>query len=134
MKQLIYWRDEMLIGDELIDNQHKNLVNFINEFYSRIENLIDNEDPGYFRRIEENLFDYIMLHFKTEEKYMETIEIDPELLEKHLLEHKRFKDHLYEIMKKFDKGDNIYEEICLFLVTWVENHVRNVDLITLKKE
>ncbi|MGB8226367.1 MAG: hemerythrin domain-containing protein, partial [Sedimentisphaerales bacterium] len=62
------WTDELSVGNELIDSQHKRLIGFINDFYNAADK--DNNEAA-IRKAVGNLTYYVKTHFSDEENLME---------------------------------------------------------------
>ena len=83
----IKWRPIYETKHKIIDSQHKELVNIINELYlSTINN--SNDTNGAFIKAVKKCIDYTQYHFKTEEKIMDLINYSD--AENHKAMHKNF--------------------------------------------
>jgi hemerythrin len=84
MKKII-WLPSYTVGDELLDGQHKKIIEMIN-------GLIDHPDAEYTSETISDLLtsstQYAVEHFKAEEEYMEAIRYPS--LAVHRQEHKQF--------------------------------------------
>lgn len=127
----IKWNDEtMALGIPIIDEQHKKFLNIINQLQSIIysssqkEKLID---------IIDELIDYAIFHFKTEEDLFE--KFDYEFKEEHKKEHKKFFDKFLELKKITEiellslrkNAIEIANEIYIFIIDWFLNHIAGTD-------
>ena len=116
----IDWDDSFSVGVEIIDSQHKKLVELINNFHSAETNLDE---------VVQDLLAYVNFHFKTEEKYFK--EFGYEKIEEHTHQHKFYEDKIKEIYKKcltekIDEG-KISAEIEGFIKDWILNHIKISD-------
>ena len=67
-KKLIVWDKYYSVGIEIIDNQHKKLIDMINDLYaSFITGEAQEKAPG----IVDQMLNYTDYHFKTEEKFFD---------------------------------------------------------------
>ena len=76
------WKSEYVLGDETIDQQHKQLVEFANAL---VEALKQEEDRATVKGAFDMLFFYTKTHFKDEEEFFKSI--SSPLLEEHKAEH-----------------------------------------------
>lgn len=119
------WKKEYEIGNEDIDNQHRDLVKIIDKYNHSIS------DPAIdsYKQIGvtlKYLIDYTHYHFDSEESYMRKIKY-PEL-EKHHVIHQELIYQLREILKKI-KYERPYTpvEFYYFLASWLNDHILDED-------
>lgn len=120
------WKKEYEIGVEEIDLQHKKLVEIVNGY---IESMSDNTInlDGEIVNILVYLINYSTFHFKSEEALMERVEYPG--LKEHKLIHKNIKIELINILSKIKKKESFTSvEFYYFLMSWVNNHILDVDL------
>ena len=70
--QIVAWDDKFNTGNELIDNQHKELIRLTNELYNAClsgKEAIKNIFPDTMKR----MVNYVKFHFDAEQKYLEQI-------------------------------------------------------------
>lgn len=118
----IEWDESFVLNIELIDIQHRKLVNYINEFYDHIKE--DKSDA--FKKLLDNLTEYTEKHFKYEENYFEKFNYPDS--EEHIKEHQVFIDKIKALKSKLDSGQLVITpEITMFLRDWLVNHVKGSD-------
>jgi hemerythrin len=122
----IEWDDSLSVGVELIDEQHKMLI-------QKLKDLSDALDEGReFNKIMKTLdfmIDYTDFHFSTEEKHM--AEHDYPGLEDQQNQHEHFKvtlNHILEDFKEEGPTKALATSINVFLVNWLINHIMGTDL------
>lgn len=122
---MIVLNDSMLIGIPHVDNQHKTLVNAINNF-------IDSCNQGKGRKqIEDTLIyvaSYTQEHFKDEERIQEKCGFPGAAAHKRI--HSQFIIQANALVKKFhNEGPTIVlvSELNKALVDWVINHIKTED-------
>ncbi len=124
---MIKWKEEYNIGIESIDNQHKKLFSIANEAYSllRDEFCIDKYDK--IVSILEELKDYTIYHFNSEEEYMTKIGYNKFFSQK--IEHEYFISKFKEIdFNKIDVNQDKYIlDILDFIIDWITNHIISKD-------
>lgn len=117
------WTDELSIGVEQIDSQHKKLIGIINEFYKAINN---GSSEDAIRTAVGNLINYVGTHFADEEKIMEENNY-PEI-ELHKQIHRRLTESVLDYAQKLGAGQKILNlDMAIFLKGWLENHIAQTD-------
>lgn len=121
--ELIRWTKDYSVGNLVLDAQHHKLIRIINK-------LITNADPLDFETISEllsDLVEYMNLHCKTEEAYIEKIAYPD--LESHKQEHRKLKLNISEFCLKVMHHDHtVLDEIRDFLTNWWIQHVLQTDM------
>ena len=64
---LMEWTDDLDVGFELIDKQHRVLLDMINELYDA---LMEIQGQEALRKIVNRMVEYAAIHFMVEEKHM----------------------------------------------------------------
>lgn len=122
-KELIEWSQELSVGIEGIDEQHKVLVRLINELHDAI---LHRRGSVACRSTLTELVKYTQVHFTDEENFMASFHY-PEY-KRHKEEHDRLIEHLLDLQKKLDSGKaNISFELLHFLKTWLYGHIAHND-------
>lgn len=109
------WSDEYSVGNEVLDNQHKYLL--------ELGNKIQTADVGQARAFVMELYKYIRVHFTREEAHMKAIGFPG------LDEHKEQHEHLITDLNALSQ-DFVPEKLdalIAFLHTWLVNHVLHED-------
>lgn len=123
MTDLITWSDKLSVSIDSVDNQHKHLVDMVNELNAAMSTASGNEVMG---DILKRLINYTATHFQHEEN----------LMQKHgypgYAEHKRQHDELVEkvmdLQKKFENGNaRMTIEVMMFLKNWLTEHIQGSD-------
>jgi hemerythrin len=125
MKQLfVEWTDELSVGIQEIDEQHKILVNLINRLFD--ETALDEADPRVIEEIMSELIEYTVVHFAVEESLFRIFNY-PEM-EAHIGQHHNLKAQVFEIQGKIKKDPSIVNtELLIFLKNWLEHHIQQED-------
>ena len=114
------WETKFSVGVEVIDKQHKNLVDLINSIETCNEK--DTIDVKQVSSIIQKLIHYTQTHFKEEEEVMRRHAFAG--LERHKKLHKDFIDKVKLFEDKFEKGPKQVLEIMLpFLTKWLQHHI-----------
>lgn len=120
---MIKWNNGYSIELNIIDQQHKKWIEFINVLYKSYKS------NGKKKDISENiskLLDYTDYHFGFEEKYLEDFNCGN--LENHKKEHASFVSNIKKHHVLHDQGDTeaVYRLI-IYLNNWVINHIKTED-------
>ncbi len=120
------WGDSFLTGLDLIDEQHHKLIDLVNQFSNIMtNNKIEFED---INRIYNELVDYSVSHFSSEEKLMEDTKVDIRYIKAHKLLHKAFIEDVVDIYSKIKPSDLEGSKILLkFLTYWLVYHILGND-------
>lgn len=125
MKKLfVEWTDELSVGIEEIDEQHKVLVNLINRLFD--ETVVHQADPSVMDEILHELIEYTVIHFAVEESLFRIFDY-PET-ELHTRHHDELKAQVLDIQKKVKLREAVVNtELLIFLKKWLENHILHED-------
>lgn len=120
------WREELEIGVDIIDFQHRNLVNMLNN----VADALKGDDAGkelIFEVTLDQLIEYTVHHFSTEEKLM--VAGENEHIESHKKMHQALASKALEFKKRYANGEkDIGNELVEFLKTWLNEHIMKVDM------
>ncbi len=120
---LIEWSDEMSVGFDEIDAQHRKLVGLINELN---EAMSEGKSKQVMGNIIDELIEYTDTHFSTEEKYMR--EFDFEGLGEHKRVHDSFVEKVKDFQAKFEDDKLLLSvEVMNFLKDWLTEHIAGLD-------
>ena len=126
----ISWLNSMSVGNDLVDTDHKNLIQIINKFEEALENEVDSEKIA---SILHELDNYTVEHFKREELLMKKVNY-PHYY-KHFREHHNLVSQLTalksEIILNIKKSGAMETSDALvnLLRHWLIDHVFNEDLL-----
>ncbi len=120
------WSDSLSVGVELIDEQHKSLIQRLNDMSHAIESA---QGPGEIAKTLDFLIDYALFHFSTEEKHMKANAYPAR--EDHIKKHGEFRDTLSNLEQEFkEEGATqiLADSIDTFLINWLTHHISRVDV------
>jgi len=130
---MIKWTDDYCLGVDLIDEQHQQLFEIANRIFSLLENefIIDKHDK--IIEIIDELKNYTIYHFKSEEDYMQSIGYRRLLSQK--VAHNDFIEKMATIdIGQIDNGQNEYlRGILIFVVEWLVGHILKEDKLIVDK-
>ncbi|MEI0580806.1 bacteriohemerythrin [Brachyspira pilosicoli] len=122
----IKWRPIYETKHKIIDNQHKELVNIINELY--LSTINNGESNGAFIKAVKKCIDYTQYHFKTEEKIMDLINYSD--AENHKAMHKNFCVELVNQIRRYEEGQPfVANKFLKYLKDWLLEHIAFRDKI-----
>jgi hemerythrin len=124
----IQWSDAMNTGVAEIDQQHRILVDTLNEAKTRLPD--DGGDP-LFEQITRDLLAYAIYHFDTEEQFMQRYDFAtaaPEDAATHLRQHRSFSEQVVELREIARAGaPGSRDKLLAFLQNWLVNHILTTD-------
>lgn len=120
---LLQWSDELSVGIEIIDKQHKILIRAINLLAMAVKH---NSSPALMGDIFKTLVDYTDTHFSYEEELFDRFGY-PET-EDHKAKHRALLHKVADLKTRWEKGESqIGPEVLKFLVDWLRNHILGSD-------
>mgnify|MGYP001590081866 CR=1 FL=1 len=119
----IKWKEEYSVGITHIDQDHKKLINLLNQFTVAYDHAMSEK---FEKEALDELVNYTIYHFNREERMMQENDF-PDLVA-HQAKHKE----MIEQVKKFvdlyeEKGHEALKEISEFLTVWLINHINGTD-------
>jgi hemerythrin len=120
----IVWNDSLSVGDNVIDRQHMRIVEYINELDEAIQSKGKNRRDLLAKVIQETI-EYTESHFGFEETMLE--EVHYPYLKAHMRVHQLFVRRVLEYKERFNKGEEIAQEMLDTLAHWLLNHIKNED-------
>jgi hemerythrin len=120
---LFPWNDTFSVQIGVIDMQHKNLVNIVNELHQAMVARQGRQDLG---KILSGLIKYTQVHFKTEENFME-LHRYPEYIH-HKSEHEQLTKTVLDFQSKFQNNEvGLTIDVMDFLKSWLSKHIMGSD-------
>jgi hemerythrin-like metal-binding domain len=125
MVNFISWDSSYEVGIEMVDKQHKHLVNLTNQLYNACLGE-KGELEEKFKEVMKELVEYVMIHFKDEEKIME--EINYPSIKEHKQKHEKFVKEILESVNAYRNGKQFVPNAFVrFLRDWLFNHILLTD-------
>ncbi len=118
----IFWTPQLNVGIEVIDNQHRRIVDYINSLDEANFKGHSREEIG---TLIYDLVDYTISHFGFEESLQE--EANYPFRHAHAKVHELFTSRVAGFQTRFDKGEDIAMDLHRLLVTWLINHIKHDD-------
>jgi hemerythrin len=114
------------MGIKLIDDQHKGLLDFVNELFNHASGS-ESMERAYFKEVIGQAVDYVKVHFATEEKYMLVTKFPG--YDEHKKTHEEFILTIVKTVKDFEEGKRlVLTSFARFLKDWVLSHVAVMDV------
>jgi hemerythrin len=122
MSLLIEWNDALSVGIQEIDEQHKILVNLLNELHDAIR---QHHGRDASIAVMQRLADYTRIHFTVEESLMRILGY-PEY-ETHKGHHEELIRQMQDLQARLNQGEAVSFELLHFLRNWLTNHIMEGD-------
>jgi len=123
MEKSMYWDESLSVGCDLIDGQHKELINLVAELEESARTGLTNEQLA---RALKFIVSYTRHHFSAEEELMRSIGFDE--LPQHKEIHNELIHKVTEILLQMKEGkDPEAPGLIQFFIEWVKKHVSEED-------
>lgn len=119
------WNPLFETGIELIDAQHRGLVEIINRLGSAV--VACRADAASVEVVFQELADYAHRHFSDEERLMSAAQIDPQYFEHHQFKHREFVEQLRDLQTRAAGASESSTELLGFLAGWLTFHILDED-------
>lgn len=117
----ISWTPDLDTGIPVIDQQHRRIVDFIND----LEAAQVLGDKNQIKQVIYDCIDYTLSHFAFEESMQE--EAGYQYCKPHKKVHELFTRKVAEYQQRMELGDDIAEELHGMLARWLVNHIKRDD-------
>lgn len=122
----IVFDEELYTGNELIDNEHKELIDRVNKLVESCEN---GKEKVTAVKTLDFLMDYTEFHFSDEEKLQQEVGYDK--LEQHKGQHEDFKKSVDELRQMLEEEegptDAFVQAVNKNISQWLVNHIQSWD-------
>lgn len=123
MKELVTWSESLSVGIEEIDDQHRVLVDLLNQVYDAV---VLKKAEAEIAEVIQQLNDYTRIHFALEESMMRLLGYAE--YEAHKARHEKLVAELNRYAERFnEKGASISFELLQFLKDWLTKHIQESD-------
>ena len=121
---LIKWRDSYSVGVDKFDEEHKLLVDLINELFEVVR---DKKNVNSLQDAIAKLIEYTRIHFADEEEAME--EVAYPYLEEHKEIHANLLQQVLEFQEELrSEKEELRTDFYKFLREWLTNHILDEDM------
>jgi hemerythrin len=121
----IEWTPGLATGIELVDTQHKMLLEKLNDISEAIEK---QQGTDVIIKTLDFMMDYTDFHFTDEEKHMK--EHKYPRIDYHKKMHQEFVDTLNKMITEFKEDgatERLAESVNIYLFNWLVTHIKGVD-------
>lgn len=123
--ELVTWSSTFSVGIQIIDDQHKGLLDLVNDMFNHV-NTDEESQRKYFADVIQQAVKYIKIHFSTEEEIMTRVKFPG--YAKHKREHESFVLTVVEQAKSFESSKRFgLLEITKYLKEWILTHIAIID-------
>lgn len=123
MNELVHWSDELSVGVQEVDEQHKILIALLNELH---EALLQHHGSEICAEILRRLAEYTRIHFSVEESLMRILGYPD--FERHKAEHDALSAQVTQLQVRLAGGQaSISFELLHFLKVWLTRHIQDSD-------
>lgn len=120
---LICWNENLSVGIEAVDEQHRMIFKLINETHSA---MLEGRSGEQIASVINNLIEYTKSHFAFEEEVF--AQFDYPEKESHIAAHRTLTEKVFDYKKRYESGQTILgAEMLGFLKDWLIGHIIAVD-------
>lgn len=121
---LMTWTDKLSVGVNVIDDDHKKLVNMVNELY---DGITAGKGKEALAKILDELVNYTKIHFDREEQLFAKTGYPAAAA--HKKEHDDLTKQVLDVQAKYKNGSvaTLSLEVMNFLKNWLVNHIQGSD-------
>jgi len=123
--EIVTWSERLACGIKLIDDQHKGLVDLVNDMFNHATgNSIQEHD--YFNVVIQEVVKYVKVHFATEEKIMLATKFSG--YTEHKKAHDSFVLAVVDNINDYKAGNRLtLSTFTKFLKEWILSHIAMMD-------
>ena len=116
------WSEKFNLGIDVIDNQHRQILDYINALEKiRATGAAREQIKDVF----DDLIDYTQSHFSFEENLL--AQVNYQFLPSHRSIHELFVKRLKDFRQRFDNGESVEDDLHRLLSKWLINHIQHDD-------
>lgn len=121
---LMTWTDKMSVGVAVLDNDHKKLVDMVNNLFDGIQ---AGQGKDALGKILDGLIAYTVEHFKREEQFFAQTGYSEAAAHKAI--HEDLCKQVLAVQEKYKSGatTTLSLEVMNFLKNWLVNHIQGAD-------
>jgi hemerythrin-like metal-binding protein len=121
------WSDDLVTGIEVVDRQHRHLVDMINHAAQLLLEAPAAEPEQKTDKLFADLMDYAATHFHTEEALMAARGVDARVLAHHHRTHQDFVQQITSMARQFRAGELNSDGLLGYLAGWLLFHTLGED-------
>jgi hemerythrin-like metal-binding protein len=112
---------DFTIGYDVIDKQHAEIIECINELY-----VLRFKGDTQIRHIVKKLKHHVESHFRFEEVLMDRC-VNYTFRAEHLRDHREMAQTSFDLLKRYNRGEDVSEELQGFLFHLLSHHINKID-------
>jgi len=122
-QQFISWSNDLSVGIEDMDHDHKRLINLVNNLQMAV---LYPAGESYERKALKEVVDYTVYHFKSEEDLMQ--QYDYPDFDSHKQTHVDMIEKVSHFMEAYENNrDASIHELTIYLKNWLLEHIAGTD-------
>jgi len=123
---VVEWDESLRIGVPSIDDDHKNIILWINDIHGMADYNFPHRTLVY---VLDCFVDYVENHFRREERAMEAVNYKG--IDAHKRAHQKFEEYIGNVhaLVMADRNSVVSAEVMDFIVNWLSDHIANVDAL-----
>lgn len=123
--EMINWSSAFSVGVKIIDEQHKGLIDLINDLFNHVTG-DEAAEREYFKKVIRKTVQYVKVHFATEEKIM--LQVQFAGYHEHKRAHDAFILNVVDSIREFEAGKKFVLSLFIkFLKDWILTHIAIMD-------
>ncbi len=124
MFEIFPWNSHLETGIDVIDEQHRKLVQLINRL---AQQHVQGGTQDEVAAILGELADYAVYHFKTEEAIWQDALAGDDWLAQHVIGHQKFFDHILALQSGQRPFQAVLDDLFAYLTQWLAYHILDND-------
>lgn len=122
------WDDSFRTGHKVVDTQHQELFQMVNELHDAI---IAGKGKEHMGPTLEHLANYTVQHFRSEEELMKQVSYPAQA--QHKAKHVSLTNEVVDLIKKYKEGNLVLSTtLSTFLANWLRHHIKEDDIALIK--
>lgn len=118
------WTEKFDVGVDLINDQHKKLIDLINTLSTK---MLEGKSSDVLGEVLKEIVSYGIYHFDTEEELFD--KYGYEFTSEHKTEHASFKKTVTNLVEEYDDGSyRVSIDTLQFLKDWITIHILQTDM------
>ncbi|MFA7402597.1 MAG: bacteriohemerythrin [Pelobacteraceae bacterium] len=120
---LFTWKPEYSVHEARLDNDHQKLFHILNSVY---ENIMSSSEVDFILPKINELSEYTLDHFSSEEQYMKSKGIPD--IDNHIAKHREFTNKIEKLRNDYHNNDlETSKDLIIVLGEWLLQHVLKED-------
>lgn len=123
----IEWDEKFITGVEMVDNQHRGLIQILNELYKAIG---EGRGEAALQGIFGELKRYADHHFDTEERLLKKHGVAPHHKAEHVIRHEAYRQRVEDFRTRHEGGERLIPiQVLAYVCDWWLEHILTCDRV-----